>query len=438
MNRQTADRVLAAACFVFAAAVYLRWLYRDVLWADAFFRVAEAALVGGIADWFAVTALFRKPLGFSFHTSIIPRNRQRIVEAMTYMVQEEFLSRQSIQQQLQKVRLVSLFITWMDQRGGKTAVFSQLERLLSDWAETADRAELARWLAAFLRSRLQAVRLHHYAPAFGGWLFSSGRGEQLFTAVLAGAKTAAWQPGVRQTIHDYLEKSKREAAGDSVWSRLLGSLLTTFDFVNLPEAAAALHERLLAEIDAMDSIDHPLRLWLREKIVESLAELEQNPQWQMTLEEWKSGLLLRIPLEDIVQLLLERLFSPLVTEQEPGQSVNVLSGGVLRFAAGYWETFRTDTALQNWLERHLQEAAAEVVMSEHKLIGELVGQALSTLSDRELNAFIEDKVGEDLAWIRVNGSLVGAAAGLAVFFAGRYLYLPYLWPAIKDLWRWGW
>jgi uncharacterized membrane-anchored protein YjiN (DUF445 family) len=102
----------------------------------------------------------------------------------------------------------------------------------------------------------------------------------------------------------------------------------------------------------------------------------------------------------------------------------------LRFAAKYWETFRQDTALQDWLERHLQEAAAEVALSEHNLIGELVGQALGTLSDKELNAFIEEKVGEDLAWIRINGSVVGALAGLAVFLLGEYVYLPYIWTLL--------
>jgi uncharacterized membrane-anchored protein YjiN (DUF445 family) len=64
------------------------------------------------------------------------------------------------------------------------------------------------------------------------------------------------------------------------------------------------------------------------------------------------------------------------------------------------------------------------------LIGELVGQAMGTLSDEELNVFIEDKVGEDLAWIRINGSVVGALAGLVVFFVGQYVYLPYIWPLL--------
>ncbi len=102
MNRQKADQALAIAFALFVAAVAVRGVYHEAIWAQAVFRMAEAALIGGVADWFAVTALFQRPLGITFHTAIIPRNREKIVKAMSYMVQEEFLSRQSIQRHLQR------------------------------------------------------------------------------------------------------------------------------------------------------------------------------------------------------------------------------------------------------------------------------------------------------------------------------------------------
>lgn len=427
MNRQKADKVLAFAALLFLTAVAVRWLYRDAVWSQALFHMAEAALVGGVADWFAVTALFRRPLGITFHTAIIPRNREKIVNAVSYMVQEEFLGRQSLQRHLRNIRLVSLLIRWMDS-GGKQTVLRLLTRAVNAWLQTADRQQLAGFLARMVQDRLKRVQLHQYAPLAGDWLLRTGKVDRLFDLALAEARQFAAKDSLRQDIYRFLQQAARQAAGESTWGRLLGSFLQTFDFINLDEAADALHLRLNTGLKELEQPEHPLRLWLTERLLQSLRELEANPEWQQTLDQWKCGVIERVPFEDLLRPLLDRILESL-TREDPMLQAPAL----LRFADRYWEAFCQDTRLQEWLERHLQDAAAEVVLSEHRVIGELVEQALSALSDRELNAFIESKVGEDLAWIRINGSVVGAVAGLAVFLFGHYLYLPYIWPWIYSI-----
>ncbi|MDF2501285.1 MAG: hypothetical protein K0Q77_1999 [Anaerosporomusa subterranea] len=430
MNRQKADKALAIAFTLFVTAVAVRWFYREAVWSQALFRMAEAALVGGVADWFAVTALFQRPLGVAFHTAIIPRNREKIVRAMSYMVQEEFLSRQSIQRHLQKIRLVSLLINWMES-GGKQVVFRLLTRGLAAWLRNADRSRLVSTLAKATQNRLLAIKFHCYAPVLGRWLIHSGKADFFFDLVLTEAKQVAARPSLRQEIYRFLDNATHQATGESTLGRLFGSFLRTFDFINLDEAADALYQRLLSELEALEQTHHPLRVWLNERLVQSLNELEHNPEWQQALEQWKTGLVDRIPLEDILRPLVDGLLGSATDQNlDSFDESHTLIAGVLRFADRYWVALRQDTALQDWLERHLQEAAAEVVLSEHSLIGELVGQAMGTLSDEELNVFIEDKVGEDLAWIRINGSVVGALAGLVVFFVGQYVYLPYIWPLL--------
>ncbi len=460
MNRQKADKVLAFAALLFLAAVAVRWLYRDAVWSQALFHMAEAALVGGVADWFAVTALFRRPLGITFHTAIIPRNREKIVNAVSYMVQEEFLSRQSLQRHLRNIRLVSLLIRWMDS-GGKQTVLRLLTRAVDAWLQTADRQQLAGFLARTVQDRLKRVQLHQYAPLAGDWLLRTGKVDRLFDLALAEARQFAAKDSLRQDIYRFLQQTARQAAGESTWGRLLGSFLQTFDFINLDEAADALHLRLNTGLKELEQPEHPLRLWLNERLLQSLRELEANPEWQQTLDQWKCGVIERVPFEDLLQPLLDRILGSLIQAAEKGRDArqpeearadSTFAGygkcapaglttqiglsrqpALLRFADRYWEAFCQDTRLQEWLERHLQDAAAEVVLSEHRVIGELVEQALRALSDRELNAFIESKVGEDLAWIRINGSVVGAVAGLAVFLFAHYLYLPYIWPWIYSI-----
>ena len=105
-----ADRVLFLAFLVFLLALFVHLQLPHSVFASGFLFCAEAALVGGIADWFAVTALFRKPLGFPYHTAILPRRRQSFIKASVTMVQKEFFSRRKVFRHLERLHLMPMLI----------------------------------------------------------------------------------------------------------------------------------------------------------------------------------------------------------------------------------------------------------------------------------------------------------------------------------------
>ena len=90
-----ADAALLLSAVLFLCALFLHIRFADSLWVRALLAVSEAALVGGVADWFAVTAIFRKPLGFPYHTALLPRRRDSFVQAIVTMVQKEFFSKRN-------------------------------------------------------------------------------------------------------------------------------------------------------------------------------------------------------------------------------------------------------------------------------------------------------------------------------------------------------
>ena len=108
-----ADKTLLAAFVIFVFALALHLDRPQNLVAGGFLFCAEAALVGGIADWFAVTALFKKPLGFPYHTAILPRRRPQFVKACVTMVQREFFSRRKIFYHLEKFHMLPLLLAWL-------------------------------------------------------------------------------------------------------------------------------------------------------------------------------------------------------------------------------------------------------------------------------------------------------------------------------------
>ncbi|MCX7781280.1 MAG: DUF445 domain-containing protein, partial [Negativicutes bacterium] len=125
---QAANRILAGVCILFIGAAVLRRQNPDNLLYEMLLMVSEAALVGGIADWFAVTALFRRPLGFPWHTALIPRNRERVIQAVVNTVEHELLSVTAIERRLAAISFMEIGIDWLENRGGQAVVGRWLTR----------------------------------------------------------------------------------------------------------------------------------------------------------------------------------------------------------------------------------------------------------------------------------------------------------------------
>ena len=108
-----ADAALLLSAVLFLCALFLHIRFADSLWVRALLAVSEAALVGGVADWFAVTAIFRKPLGFPYHTALLPRRRDSFVQAIVTMVQKEFFSKRKIFHHMEQMHLFPMIENYL-------------------------------------------------------------------------------------------------------------------------------------------------------------------------------------------------------------------------------------------------------------------------------------------------------------------------------------
>ena len=132
-NWNKADKTLLLAAVIFAFALCLNLEYRDNVFAKGFLFCAEAALVGGIADWFAVTALFEKPLGFPWHTAILPRKRQSFIEATGRMLQQEFFGRKILIKKIRQVDFAAKVLAWLNTPETRQKMAALLVNALPQW-----------------------------------------------------------------------------------------------------------------------------------------------------------------------------------------------------------------------------------------------------------------------------------------------------------------
>ena len=424
--RRKADRVLALVFALFVATAAAKYRYPDTLGVKVLFIVAEAALVGGIADWFAVTALFRRPLGFPWHTALIPKSRDKIVTAIAGAVQNELLSKESIKRRLVGVRLVDVIVGWLEE-GDRQALLPDLAARYAQSAwDNLDIPAAARYGQKWVKAILHEADLATYSRQGLAWLLASGRADRIIEQLLAEVTAVAARDTTRRAIERYLEQYSRNAAR-SWWQKLVLSLAEATDTLNTAEAAAVLHAELLLLLGDLAAADHPVRAWARTRLAAAVDRLGDDPAWATDLDAWRKGLAGRLRLEEALAAV-----GTLAIRNAPPDWP---SAWAARQADKLWTAFKADDAMRDWVEEQLQTALSRFIDSEHDLVAAVVRDALVRLSDEDLNMFIEDKAGEDLAWIRINGSVVGGGVGLLLFLFLHYLYDPYVVPLVHSVLR---
>ncbi|TYP71748.1 DUF445 domain-containing protein [Paenibacillus methanolicus] len=455
-NKRIANVVLAAVFLVFLAAAWLRYAYPDAWWSSLLFYMAEAGLVGGLADWYAVTALFRHPLGMKGkHTAIVPRNRDKLIDGVVRMVETQLLPPDTLKLKLAQAPLAEIAIGWIDRRfpGGELAragwrllggLLSRMDfgRMSADWDER-------------LKELLRRTDITPYAGRSLRWLLENEDVHLLLDRLVAEAEKAAASPETKDAILRILEEEKDKQLNEGGgFMQFLKKAAFIFaeesDALNLKDAAGAIHTDLLAFLDDLKRHDHELRLLLLRMFGEVADQLEADTALSETLENWKNDVLARLSFAPSVEGIL-RTFRQLLDEeltalpQNEGQAqagedeggnvaathaqqpaMTELREWTERFATDYWEAFKRDAAKKAWVDGFIKSLLGKLVDAEHRVIGQVARETLNAFTEQRLIAFIEDKVGEDLNRIRINGSLVGAGLGALIYLFLHGVYDPLL------------
>lgn len=493
--RRKANIVLGCVFLIFLIAALLRHTYPELPGLRFFLFVSEAALVGGLADWFAVTALFRKPLGWPYHTALIPRNREKMIEAIGAMVQNELLSENLLRQRIQNFNLSNWLLNKVENLGGgaflaeKASIFltnkltKELLRptgLSSEECYEELNKELNKELNGELNGELNdelndeshenSHEISHEKTVegltevlFEGLTGSSNANLVKFAAFLESAIKHKFQdtglakpllsqmrslvknqqldpflhqglakgieyaatPQTKEMIAEILKQiqNKQLGGGGKIQKTILG-IFHFVDTINLDEAAEALQTELILHLQELHAPHHPIRGQLQELVLEQLQTWEKDPEVLNTLENWKDTLLS----ESALQPLLEEYLREIAVSLEKGilPSQQSLTEFLTPLFEAALARIKEDTQLQMQVDQFCQELLILALQKEHGVIGQIVRETLQGLSDEELNRFIEDKAGNDLQWIRINGCLIGGIAGALLFILLNYAYTPFL------------
>ena len=378
------------------ALLFAFTLHHPATWAAWLHAFAEAGMVGALADWFAVVALFRHPLGIPIpHTAIIPNRKNEIGENMSRFVAENFLEPDVVRRKLQDSRLAAFVVNWLKSEKGRRSV-EDLSVTVLRWAFGAFHEERVRRFFSRLSSKqLKNVSL---APLLGNtleWLVRGQRHQQILTQVL------------RYTIvlvHDHREAIRTKVQQESPWwvpgfvdDRILKKMLERIE-----------HQLFEMALDP----DHALRSRFNKWVQELAHSLKTNPEHRRLGEDIKQQLLANDELQDYLYGLWRDFAGNIETDIEKPESE-------IRQQVGQWlldvaEELDGDPEMQVWVNAWLVEAITTVVGRNSAQIASLISDTVKSWDGDDTSRRVELAIGRDLQFIRINGTLVGGLVGLLI------------------------
>jgi uncharacterized membrane-anchored protein YjiN (DUF445 family) len=401
-QRRLALIVLLAAVALAVAAIPVRATW----WGGWILAVAEAGIVGGLADWFAVTALFRRPLGLPIpHTAIIPANWELMAERVGVMVGGRVLTREYVRDEIARFDLAALLA-----RGAERLRPADLEsavRAVARWAvgevSPAAAGDLAGWLT-------RLARAHPIAPLLATAVEiarKQGWDQRLIEATAEALIDALGRPDFRAAVGDIVDDVVAGYRAQlSLYPRLLVGLASTFGLIDRERLVSALHDAL--KRIAADP-DDPLRVRLTETLAALPGRLRTDPTLAARLEAAKEELLESPALARLVEDVAGGLRRTLAADLE-GESSEVVAWIAARLERAR-RSLAEDAALRQDLDRWLKARIGEASDRYHDRIARFIERGVHALGPEGAVRLIEDHAGDDLQSIRVNGTVVGGLAG---------------------------
>ncbi|WP_435494374.1 DUF445 domain-containing protein [Variovorax sp. RB3P1] len=397
--KRVALGLLCGAALLYAVASVLHAQHPAWGYVAAF---AEAAMVGAIADWFAVVALFRHPLGLKIpHTAIIPSNKDRIGAKLAGFICDNFLSTAQVL--------------------GKVRQFDAAGRI-ADWlARPASGEKLGEWGMAAARYGLTAFD-DERVRAFMGRAAAAGL-EKIDLSRLTGQALDALTAGGRHQalLDDVLQQVAGLLEGDELQAHITEAIareIKTLRYVGLDQVAAKLATRkivaavahTLSELAAEP--EHPMRKRFDHFVDDFVVRLKLDPEFQRRGEQIRAELIAHPALGDYLHGLWGELLAWL--HDDLGRHDSTISQRIASMAGALGVRLQGDEAIRRWINEQIEAAAPLAIERYREDIRRYIEERVGEWNAQEMTVELERHIGRDLQFIRINGTLVGGLVGLLI------------------------
>lgn len=394
-------KIFATGLFVFMAVVFVLMLIlqknSDAGWIGYVKAFSEAAIVGALADWFAVTALFHHPMGIPIpHTNLIEKSKERIGDNLGSFVVSNFLSPQNIRPYIQNLKVSHFAGEWLSAQHNKELLLRESSAILLDILHKLDDAEVADFLSLKMTELSKNIKLNKFFGTGLEYILHKNEHQKLITQLSGQIKLY-----ILENQNLVRERVKKESftlipafVDEKIAQKITNGLSSYFEEIETGE-------------------DHELRREITQKLLSFSQELRTNPSWESDFEKMRddflSGGKVNEYAADIWISVKKLLISELSVQN--GAFIKYLSKNLDQLS----EKLKTDEVFQHKIDQWVRVTAYRYLLKNTGKFGNLISDTVGNWHGRELSNKLELEVGKDLQFIRVNGTLVGGFVGLLIY-----------------------
>ncbi len=405
-------RLIATALFLAVTVIYLlsrifERRYPALALVAAF---AEAAMVGALADWFAVVALFRHPLGLPIpHTAIIPRNKTRLAQNLGTFIAGNFLGTATILERIRAFDPAARLTAWLAKRESAQMLSDYAARGMLFWLDAVEDTRVQRFVQNVVTGRLKSLDLARLSGELLDVLTQQGRHQQLLDQLLKIGRVLLRRQATRALVADLIEKN-------------LNAMLRTFNFRNVIGHYVA-RKLVLGLAKFLKGVaadaQHPFRRKFDEFAHDLIVKLKTDPQYRLKGEQIRDQILASPEVAEYLRSIWLQLRDWLRGDLAGADSTikAQITAAVLDIGA----RLQGNREMQQWLNETIESLASALVERNREKVGRFIAEQVGAWDDRHMVRQVELNIGKDLQFIRINGTLVGGLVGVLIFGVNRLL-----------------
>ncbi|MGM8360513.1 DUF445 domain-containing protein [Flavobacterium sp. ARAG 55.4] len=403
IKKEDLIKMKSVALCVLGSAVICFFLgfYYKIGWLKAF---SEAAMVGGIADWFAVVALFKHPLGIPIpHTALIPDNKDAIGRNLGTFVSDEFLIKEKLEVKLDEFDFAAKATNWLKEEKNAAIISSLVvENVIPGVLKTIDDTNVKEFIQQQFHIKLKQLNFGEWIAIGLESLSKDDKQAQLITNVLSilSAELEANRMEIREKVKNATPWYTLGVADKKIADGVFNGLYEFLDMAKQPES----------------SIRKKINLY----VLNFIEELKKSPEMQQKITTVILEFTQKDEVQEYIGSIWQELKNAVLTDLEKGEGSEIKLN-LTRMIRNFGSNIQNDVVMTTKINNFIKIDLLSVLIRNKKAIGDLIATSVQSWDKKEIADKLELEVGKDLQFIRINGTVVGGIVGLIIYFAEQLL-----------------
>lgn len=399
-------QAIATGLFAVMALLYIVLLFlqkhQPQPWIGYVKAFCEAAMVGALADWFAVTALFRHPLGLKIpHTNLIESSQASIGENLGDFVTENFLTPKNIRPYIERLDLATFVANWIEKKDNQLTIENEACHVIEHIISKIDEDVLLKYLTQKAENAIQEIPLQNIASQGILYALENKELDRLLDLLIP-------------QIHNYIDNNKEEIYQTIIERKPILGLIGGKSITN--QIITGLHSFLE---DISESPNHKIKIEIYEKLADLAIEINDSSEWKEKFDTILSQFLTPDKIEKYTQDFYVSIKNSLISQLKDDTST--LRQYIRNGISDLEQTLKKDKTLQDKINSAIRLSLYKMALNNASEVGTIIKTTVEQWDGKELSEKLELEVGKDLQYIRINGTIIGGLVGLLIYTITHFL-----------------